>query len=328
MAKKHQEHYISIINNVIVENNLPLKFIGFIDFESAKKSGNTKIHFFCTECNDEITSMSIDNFKKNRKCSGCSKRTVSERFLKPLPHYLKLIDDEILFRNVPYICKGTTNFIDRKNTKIDFFCTKHDIPFSMSIDNFLRGKGCYECGKERTTSSKVKSLDEHIQKFVNLHGEKYSYDKFIWVNNQTNCTITCKVHNYDFQKTPANFRRTVEHCPLCNGEVDINTLPTQLYVQSIVKDGLNFGKFGISLDTHRRMTQQQWKSGAEHQVLTTVTCNTRTEALKLEKLLKESIPSGFVDSSVLPDGHTETFDAQYLNIVLEIVNSFNSKEED
>jgi hypothetical protein len=254
--------------------------------------------------------------------------TKGKATLKTQDEYENIILENISINKKHYTYVEFEYFKTKKDSKVKFNCIKHDINFSMSIDNFLCGKGCTKCGHDRMVESKIKSLDEHILKFVNLHGEKYSYDKFIWVNNQTNCTITCKVHNYDFQKTPANFRRKVEHCPLCNGEVDISTLPTQVYVQSITKDGLTFGKFGISLDTHRRMLQQRWISGAEHQVLTSITCENRVSAQKLERLLKESIPSGFVDSSVLPDGHTETFDAQYLNIVLEIVNSFNSKEED
>lgn len=301
-----------------------LVYIDIIDYVD----GKSKIHFNCSVCNSESKTCSIDNFYKRVRCPECSNLNKNQRHLIPLSQYENEIMRSESVTNGLYLYNGIEFFKTKKYSRINLTCIKHDIPFSMSIDNFVRGKGCSKCGIERSSLSKVKSRQQHIDGFEQLHANKYLYDNFIWNGVHSPCTFICKLHNYEFEKTPANFRRKVEHCPLCNGNVDINTLPTQLYVQSIVKDGLKFGKFGISLDTNRRMIQQQWKSGAEHQVLTIITFNTRTSAIQLEKILKESIPHGVVDYSVLPDGHTETFDAQYLHIVLEIVNSFNSQEED
>lgn len=320
--KTTTDKHISTIQSIITDNNLPLIFKGLIDIDSVKHTGMAKIHFFCTECNDDIKSISIDNFKKNRKCSGCSNRNRKNRCMKSFSHYHKLIEDEILNKNLPYLCNGTNHYDGKKKTKVDFDCNKHKLSFSASIDNFLAGKGCPECGKERMITSKLKSHNEHISGFEEIHSDKYLYDKFVWNGVHEPSTFICKVHNYEFQRTPANFRRKVEHCPLCSGEIDINTIPTDVYVQRITKNGLVFCKFGISTDTHRRMVQQKWLSGAEHELLWNHTFENRIDAMRLEKLLKESVDRGVVDISVLPDGFTETFDEKYLSLVLEIVNNF------
>lgn len=321
-TKITKEQHIETINLIVSDNDLPLEFKGFIDYDKSSSTGMVKINFFCKLCNDNITSMSIDNFKKNKKCSGCSSRTRKDRVLKPLSYYISKIDEMIDLKNLPYSYTVPLYYVGKKNTRIEFECNVHKTKFSMTIDNFLKERGCIECGKERSSKAKNKTIEEHISVFVEIHGDKYSYDNFTWNGVHGNSLFTCNIHNYTFEKTPCNFRKKREHCPLCNGEVDINTIPTEFYIQRIIKDGLVFCKLGISTDTHRRMVQQKWQSGAEHELIWKHTFPTRIEAMKLEKTLMESIDHGVVDSSVLPDGFTETFDEKYLDIVLEIVNNF------
>lgn len=311
-----EEKRIEKILSKISKEQLPIKFNKIIDF----KNGSSVISITCDHGHTTET-VSIDNFLKRGKCPTCSMSKKGKATLKTQDEYessiLKSLKERPHYRLV-----GFEKFNTKKDSLVNFHCNKHDKPFSMSIDNFLRNKGCIECGKERMITSKVKSHDEHIRGFKEIHNDKYLYDQFVWNGVHEPSIFICQVHNYEFQRTPANFRRKVEHCPLCSGEIDINTIPTDVYVQRITKNGLVFCKFGISSDTHRRMMQQKWSSGAEHELLWNHTFENRIDAMRLEKLLKESVERGIVDISVLPDGFTETFDEKYLSLVLEIVNNF------
>ena len=312
-----ESDHISRIAEII--KSIPtLKFNKILNYVD----GRSKISITCNVCNITSETCNIDNFYKRKRCPNCSLSKKGKATLKTQDEYEKTIKEFIINTNSKYVYKNFVYYKTKKDSRISLWCDKHNLNFVMSIDNFLKGRGCAECGKERTTKSKVKSEQVHIDKFIEIHGDKYSYDNFIWNGVQGKSLFTCNVHNYTFEKTPCNFRKNREHCPLCTGEVDINTIPTEFYIQRITKDGFVFCKLGISTDTHRRMLQQKWQSGAKHELLWKKTFPTRIEALKLERLLMESIERGVVDSSVLPDGFTETFDEKYLSIVLEIVNSF------
>lgn len=312
-----ESEHIRRIGEII--NSIPtLKFNKILNYVG----GRSKISITCDVCNTTTETCSIDNFYKRKRCPQCSLSKKGKATLKTQDEYKKTIKEFIITNNSNYVYKNFVYFKTKKDSRITLWCDKHKSEFTMSVDNFLKGRGCYDCGKERMIKSKNKPREEHISVFVDIHGDKYSYDSFEWVDVHKPAMFTCNIHNYTFTKTPANFRRKMEHCPLCTGEVDINTIPTEFYIQRITKDGFVFCKLGISTDTHRRMLQQKWQSGSEHELLWKKTFPTRIVALKLERLLMESIERGVVDSSVLPDGFTETFDEKYLSIVLEIVNSF------
>ena len=312
-----EEKRIEKILSKITNEKLPIKFNKILNF----KNGYSLISITCDQGHTTET-VSIDNFLKRGTCPVCSLTKKGKATLKTQVEYETLILESLKERPY-YRFIGFSKFNTKKDSIVNFHCDKHNVPFSMNVDNFLRNRGCFECGKERMIASKEKNQQEYIDGFIKIYGDKYLYDEFIWTGIQNKSTFICKEHNYSFQKTPANFRKTNrEHCPLCSGEIDINTIPTDVYVQRITKNGLVFCKFGISTDTHRRMMQQKWLSGAEHELLWNHTFDNRIDAMRLEKLLKESVERGVVDISVLPDGFTETFDEKYLSLVLEIVNNF------
>lgn len=49
------------------------------------------------------------------------------------------------------------------------------------------------------------------------HGDKYLYDKFVYVNKRTRCTITCPVHG-DFDQYPLQHVKEGYGCPPCANE--------------------------------------------------------------------------------------------------------------
>lgn len=47
-----------------------------------------------------------------------------------------------------------------------------------------------------------KSLSEILTEFTNIHGDRYKYDKFMYINTHTPSIITCRLHG-DFTQTPS-----------------------------------------------------------------------------------------------------------------------------
>ena len=91
---------------------------------------------------------------------------------------------------------------------VKIWCNKHEYEFEQKAINHLSGRGCPICGgvKHRTTKDFIASARA-------AHGDRYSYNKSVFVNKTTNITITCKKHK-DFDQLPHNHLRGAG-CPSC-----------------------------------------------------------------------------------------------------------------
>lgn len=89
-----------------------------------------------------------------------------------------------------------SEFIDM-NTPICIICPEHD-EFWQKPKDHLNG-GCIKCGGKFH-----KTQEEFIADAIRVHGDKYTYDKVVYVNSETKVIVTCKRHG-DFEITPRSF---------------------------------------------------------------------------------------------------------------------------
>jgi Zn finger protein HypA/HybF involved in hydrogenase expression len=94
-------------------------------------------------------------------------------------------------------------------TNVIIICKKHG-KFTQAPHAHLKGQGCPKCFG---TNSKTLSKEEFIEKSKKIHGDKYSYKKVIFVNNNSKLYITCRRHG-DFTQTPYNHLKG-HGCPNC-----------------------------------------------------------------------------------------------------------------
>ncbi len=80
--------------------------------------------------------------------------------------------------------------------KVTIICKEHNYEFQQQPGKHLKGAGCILC-----SGTKKKTTNEFIQKAKEVHGEKYTYDKVNYLNQNTKVIITCRVHG-DFEQTP------------------------------------------------------------------------------------------------------------------------------
>ena len=104
-----------------------------------------------------------------------------------------------------------TNYVN-KRTKVSIRCAIHGV-FQQTPTNHLAGKGCSKCYLEQLTFS----VDTVVKRFKRVHGERYNYDKVIYVNGDTPVVITCSKHG-DFEQTPY-FHAKGNGCPSCSTRV-------------------------------------------------------------------------------------------------------------
>lgn len=88
------------------------------------------------------------------------------------------------------------------STMLNITCKKHGV-FKQRAGGHLQGRGCPKCGIEASKLERTDTKEEFVAKARLVHGNKYDYNKVIYVNRHKNTTITCPIHG-DFEQTPGN----------------------------------------------------------------------------------------------------------------------------
>jgi very-short-patch-repair endonuclease len=131
-------------------------------------------------------------------CSICSgmKKLTNEEFIKRSKN---INGDKYDYSLVDYF---------NGKSKIKLICLIHGV-FEQSPSLHISHKqGCPKCaGRHKTTEDFIKLSKE-------INGDKYNYDKTIFINFNTKVIITCKKHG-DFEQTPAHHLNG-QSCPICN----------------------------------------------------------------------------------------------------------------
>ena len=127
------------------------------------------------------------------------------------------------------------SLVDYKNnrTHIEIICKIHG-SFLQTPSDHLSGKGCKECGKEKskedTRSRIMLSKDEFIKRANNVHKNLYDYSKIEYVDTRTKIKIVCKIHG-SFLQTPQK-HMSGRGCPTCGRErtIEHNFSNTQDFI--------------------------------------------------------------------------------------------------
>ena len=121
--------------------------------------------------------------------------------------------------------------VNFKNNKIPItlICPKHG-EFKLRPESIIyQSAGCPKC------SGRNLSNDEWIDRAKQIHGSKYDYSKFNYINAITKTTVICPKHG-EFQISPNDHINNENGCAYCNeskGEKLIDGLLTKHEVKSI-----------------------------------------------------------------------------------------------
>ena len=102
--------------------------------------------------------------------------------------------------------------------KVIITCPEHG-DFLQTPNKHLNGQGCPRCAPNFKGTTK-----SFIRKAVEIHGNKYNYEKVNYISNHKKVIITCPIHG-DFEQTPANHthKSNPQGCPKCSGRYPLNT---------------------------------------------------------------------------------------------------------
>jgi Zn ribbon nucleic-acid-binding protein len=168
---------------------------GVYDYSNTIYNGaHGKVEIICSK--HGLFSQISNNHLNGYGCPTCGRLDTLETFI-----------DKAIERHGDRYNYDMVDYIDCK-TKVCIACKEHGY-FYQTPSSHLYGKNCPKCsGKQKL------NLEEFIEKAKNIHGNKYDYSNFIYVNATTKGLITCKIHG-DFLQTPNSHISGNSGCPKC-----------------------------------------------------------------------------------------------------------------
>ncbi len=190
--------------------------------------------------------------------------------------------------------------------KITILCPTHGI-FKQTPHGHLSGQGCFECGKKLRTGVDALPQELIIERFLEVHGNRYDYSKVKYKNRTTDVTIICRLHG-EFEQRPSN--HLIGHgCNSCTEYGFIPTKPAVLYYLKI-EGGIAY-KIGVT--NHDVQTRFINKDLEKIEIIKTWVFDVGMDAYKKEQeILKQFKYAKYKGDDLLTSGNTELFNRDVL----------------
>ena len=135
---------------------------------------------------------------QGRGCSYCEQQKNTDQFIKKAK---EVHGDTYNYSKSVYIdCEKD----------ITITCKIHGDFTKKAYFHNIKKEGCPTCSRYNMRLT----TEQFIERAKNTHGDRYNYDKTIYIKTNKKLTITCKVHG-DFEQVAANHFNG-NGCPLCN----------------------------------------------------------------------------------------------------------------
>ena len=101
--------------------------------------------------------------------------------------------------------------------KVCIICPEHG-EFWQEPHAHIKGQGCPKCGVIKRALNKKNSIEDFINKAMEIHGNKYDYSKVEYKTSKQKVTIICPIHG-PFEITPHDhIGKYARGCPKCGNE--------------------------------------------------------------------------------------------------------------
>lgn len=170
----------------------------FVEYANSK----TKVKVVCHESDEDgiehgVFEVRPDHLRNGHGCPKCCNRYLSTNDWVKMAR--KIHGDEYDYSKVEY-------FNNKK--KVCIICPKHG-EFWQAPYSHIAGCGCPKCN-----GGVLFDQNDFISRACEVHGNKYDYSKFVYVNANTEGVIICPIHG-EFSQTPYLHVNRQHGCPMC-----------------------------------------------------------------------------------------------------------------
>ncbi len=167
--------------------------------QTLTKGASTKIRILCPTHGEFLQA--IQHHKAGSGCQRCASERTAKGQTRTYEDYLPQLRE--IHQN-KYSYPEYQDLPNRSSSKIKITCPTHG-DFEQVIVEHAQGHGCPSCGREKTTSSHLKSYTSCLEDFKEVHGTKYTYPghQDLPEGVYSTITITCPTHG-DFKQVALN----------------------------------------------------------------------------------------------------------------------------
>ena len=207
-----------------------------------------------------------------------------------------------------------TNY-KNSNSMIRYICETHG-EISQKANKHLQGKQCSKCAKRGSWNTG--NTEQFIIKAIEVHNDKYNYDKVTYINNRTKVEIICKHHGSFFQRPNTHIEGN-GGCQTCakimssyrkdlsKGEIeDSKNMKCLLYVMEFSNNIEKFWKVGISSNYKKRKKDLLTQSGYKIKDIVVIIWNV-FDCVSLEQYIFNKYKKLKYKPLNYFQGHTECF---------------------
>lgn len=154
------------------------------------KNMKTKVRIYCKKCDKYFEQTPEHHILQKNGCPFCQNKNVTtDEFIRKAKSVHGNLYDYSL----------TSYVLSSLPVKIK--CNTCGGIFELTPTDHLMGRGCIECRKKHKSDVLSSNTEEFIKKATKIHGDKYGYDKVVYMNNYTPVLIYCDKHGF-FKQTP------------------------------------------------------------------------------------------------------------------------------
>ena len=170
-------------------------------------NGRTKGRIKCNACGT-IFKQRPDSHLAGNGCPNCAKKYIA---------HLRRIDQKEIIKRFIEIHKSRYDYsktiTNGIHDKVCIICHEHG-EFWQTPNNHLKGHGCPDCKKINHKLAITLDQEEVIKRFIDIHGNRFGYNYFIYKGMSEKGEIECFEHGI-FLQTPNNHLKG-QGCPRCN----------------------------------------------------------------------------------------------------------------
>lgn len=147
---------------------------------------------------------------------------------------------------------SSVEYVNSK-THVVINCLLHG-EFSQTPSHHLFGKGCAQCGWDRSAALRTKDVGDFISDAKSVHGDLYDYSAFVYRGAFVLGTVICSKHG-EFSCDPSN-HLAGKGCPRCGNivsscNVAIHKLFSDAGVSAVLEFRMGGKKWDVGLPDHK-----------------------------------------------------------------------------
>jgi len=193
------------------------------------KTNKDKVIVTCKKHDYDFIVVPHKFISRNYTCPKCKievkTKKFKERGIKKFGNKFNL--DNVIFENY--------------NIPVTIICKEHG-EIKILPNNFLKNVyGCPSCTKDLRLNGK-KTTEEFKIEAIKKHGNKFDYNKTIYVDCKTKVKIRCIKHDYTFEQKPLKHLSSKLCCPMCSRKIVKTTKTIKSDFRKVHGYMYNYGK--------------------------------------------------------------------------------------